>query len=190
MPRSARSLRRVAVAALVVLGACDDPFEPKATIFVLDATHELWALTGSPPAYPTALLVPQRIEVRPDPAGSFDIAFEITGGGQLQVLPMPHVMIPLSGPRPVDFIIPTDAFADIASAPRTGWLSDTTITLDQGDTFLVRVQTLYCAGEFFPVVYAKYRVDSIIPAERRLKLTARVNPNCGFRSFADGIPTF
>jgi hypothetical protein len=56
--------------------------------------------------------------------------------------------------------------------------------------FLVRVQTQYCQLEQSPEVYAKYIVDSIFPDERRIRLSGRVNPNCGFRSFLSGVPTF
>lgn len=185
-----RVLASVGTVLLVGASACDDPFEPKATLSVSDASHVVWAISGTPTTYPTALLVAQRLVVRADPAGSFDLAFDITGTGQVQILPVDHVLSPLSGPRPVDFIVATLPFAGVESAPRLGWLTDTTLTLDVGDTFLVRAQTLYCAGDFNSVVYAKYHVDSVFPAERRIRLTARVNPNCGFRSFATGIPTF
>jgi hypothetical protein len=127
---------------------------------------------------------------RPDPSASFDLGFDIDGAGQLLVLPVSHVVSSLGGGRAVDFIVSTEPFAAVTEAPRTGWLSDTTLTLDVGDVFLVRASTLYCANRISDLIYAKYQVDSVIVAERRIKLSARVNPNCGFRSFATGLPTF
>jgi hypothetical protein len=194
MLRSTQSVQRLAavLALSAALGAsgCEDPFEETATYENGDATHELWALTGTPTSYPSVLYVAQRIVERPDPSASFDLGFDINGSGQLLVLPVSHVLTSLSGDRSVDFIVPGLAFAEVTEAPRTGWLTDTTLTLDVGDVFIVRVSTLYCANLSSDVIFAKYHVDSVIVAERRIKLSTRVNPNCGFRSFADGLPLF
>ena len=180
------------VTALLVVGAvaCEDPFEPTADFSTVETTYEIWALTGSPTAFPTVLLVPQRLVVRPDAAGSFDLGFDIDLTGRLVVHPVTKVVEALGGPRSIGIIRATDAYDSVTAAPRTGWALDSTFTFDVGETFVVRVETLFCSGTLFREVYAKYRVDSLIPAERRIKLTGRVNPNCGFRSFATGIPTF
>ncbi|MEX2182573.1 MAG: hypothetical protein WD771_11060 [Gemmatimonadaceae bacterium] len=181
-----------AAAALVVVGAvaCEDPFKPTAEFSTVETTFEIWALTGSPTAFPSVLLVPQRLVVRPDAAGSFDLGFDIDPSGRLLVLPVTKVVQALAGPRQIGIIRATDAYADITAAPTRGWVLDSTFTFDVGESFIVRVQTLFCSGTFFSEVYAKYQVDSIFPTERRIKLTGRVNPNCGFRSFATGVPTF
>ena len=62
--------------------------------------------------------------------------------------------------------------------------------MNEGQSFLVKVNTLYCQYDLQQVVYAKFLVDSVIPAERRMKISARINPNCGFRSFLSGVPEF
>jgi hypothetical protein len=192
--RIATRTRRVivAVAALAVLGAvaCEDPFEVKAELTTVEFPFELWALSGSPVAFPTVMLVPQLFVARPDAAGSFDLGFDIDSLGQLVVLPVTKVVSSLSGPRLIGIIRANEPFVSVTEAPRSGWAFDSVLTFVQGETFIVRVETLYCNGQTFLEVYAKYQVDSILPAERRIKLTGRINRNCGFRSFADGIPTF
>ena len=186
-----RPLLLATLALAVGLAACGpDPFAPRARFSNADTIVEVWALTGAPLSYPTTLLVPQRFAVRPDASATFDLGFDIDADGNLVVLPVNAVVTPLGGTRRIGFIVPTTPYADIDAAPQIGWAFDSTITLAVGDVFLARVQTQYCAFEFNPEIYAKYQVDSIFPVERRIKLSGRVNPNCGFRSFADGIPTF
>jgi len=52
------------------------------------------------------------------------------------------------------------------------------------------VQTQFCQFDVRQDIHAKFFVDSVLPAERRVKLSARVNPNCGLRSLRTGTPTY
>lgn len=176
--------------APVVAAACEDPFDDGARLPNIDVVIESWALTGSPPSFPTALLVPQYTVIRADAAGSFDIAFDINAEGRLVVLPVSRVVSPVTGSRSIGLLRSFDNYSTIIEAPRTGWVYDSALVVNPGDAFLVRVQTLYCQFELRQDVYAKFYVDSVIPDERRVKLFSRINPNCGFRSFLDGIPEY
>lgn len=186
-----RTLVLAASAVVGVLVACDDPFAPRADSPNLDATIEVWALTGAPASYPTVHLVPQRLTVRPDAAASFDLGFDIDADGRLLVLPVSKVVTNTTlGDRRVGIIRTSEIYNTITEAPRDGWIFDSTLTVNVGQVFIVRVQTQFCQNQFQSEVYAKYQVDSVIPAERRIRLSGRVNPNCGFRSFLSGIPKF
>lgn len=187
-----RPVRRalVVLVAAAAAAACDDPFELTASQPNIDASFELWALTGSPSAYPSGLLVPQASVVRLDAAGSFDIAVDIDADGRLQVLPVGSVVSPLSGSRVIGFQRADGIYNSIVEAPRDGWTNDTLFVVNEGQTFLVKVNTAYCQFDLRQDIYAKFYVDSVIPAERRVKLLARVNPNCGFRALTSGIPEF
>ena len=46
-----------------------------------------------------------------------------------------------------------------------------------------------CQFALSPYLYAKIAVDSVSLATRTLYLRLGLDPNCGFRSFASGIPT-
>lgn len=185
-------LRTLVVLAPVVLAAlaCEATFEDRAQFANVDVPLETWAITGTPASFPTALLVPQHTVVRPDAAGSFDLAFDIDDDGRLHVIPVSKVVTALGGNRTIGLLRGTQPYSVIADAPRTGWLFDTTLVVNPGSSFLVKVQTLYCQFDFRQDIYAKVFVDSVIPAERRAKLSMRVNPNCGFRSFANGVPEY
>jgi len=190
-PRIARRAALLAALASAALVGCGpDPFAPVADGPTVDTNFQIWAMTGAPVPYPTGLAVPQRATVRLDPSGTFDLAFDITPSGLLQVLPVSKVVSPLGGARPIGVIVSPDLYANITSAPRNGWALDSIIELNVGQTFIVQVTTQFCQFEARQTIYGKFRVDSILPLERRARLSGRVNPNCGFRSFADGTPEF
>lgn len=147
-------------------------------------------MTGAPLNYPTVLVVYNNIVLRPDPSATFDLGFDIDGAGRLQVIPVSKIVTPLAQSRVIGFTLPTAGYDAITEAPRTGWVFDETQTLDVGDVFIVRVSTQSCAFDISQEIYAKFRVDSIFPAERRARLSGRINRNCGFRSFEDSIPKF
>lgn len=190
-PRVARRAAVLAVVASAALIGCGpDPFAPQPDGPTVDTNFQIWAMTGAPVPYPTGLAVPQRATVRLDPAGSFDLAFDITPSGLLQVLPVGKVVSPLTGARPIGIIVSPDLYENVTSAPRSGWALDSIVELNIGQTFIVQVTTQFCQFEARQTIYGKFRVDSILPLERRARLSGRVNPNCGFRSFADGTPEF
>lgn len=188
-PRPRRALLVVLATAFLAV-ACEDPFKVTASNPNIDATFELWALSGSPAAYPSGLLVPQATAVRLDAAGSFDLAFDIDPDGRVLVYPVSSVVSPLAGSRTIAFQRAPGIYNAIVEAPKAGWTSDTVFTVNEGQSFFAKVTTLYCQYDLRQDIYAKFIVDSVITAERRIKLSARVNPNCGFRSLLSGIPEF
>lgn len=183
-----------AVAALLVaglgLGCGPDPFAPVASSPIVRTIFTVWAISGSPTPYPTGYSVQNNVTVRLEPTGTFDLAFDITPAGKLRVLPVSAVVAPLGGARVIGVQVPSTPYADIDAAPRSGYNADSIIELDVGQAFVVQVPSQLCGFSQQPIIYAKFNVDTIVPADRRAFLTGRINPNCGFRSFADGIPRF
>ena len=185
--------RRALVAFLAVLlgvVACEDPFKLTARRINIDATFEVWALSGSPAAYPSGLLVPQASVVRLDAAGSFDLAFDIDPNGRLMVLPVSSVVSPIAGTRAIGFQRAPGIYNALIEAPQNGWQNDTIFVVNEGQSFFVKVATQFCQFDLRQDIYAKFYVDSVVTAQRRIKLSARVNPNCGFRALTSGIPEF
>ena len=111
-------------------------------------------------------------------------------GAEQLVETVSSVVAALAGTRAIDFLRPTEAHDAILEAPRSGYTSDSSLVLGVGDIFITRIASAFCQFDFRQEIYAKFRVDSIIPAERRFKVQALINPNCGFRSFQTGIPEF
>ncbi|MFN0097896.1 MAG: hypothetical protein ACKVS7_04410 [Gemmatimonadaceae bacterium] len=185
-----RSVWLAALAALTLVAACEDPFEIRANAPNIDATFEVWAITGSPSAYPSGVLLPQATVIRLDAAGSFDLAFDIDQDGRVMVLPVSSVVSPVTGTRQIFFQRTSLPYNSIIDAPRDGWEADSVLLINPGQPFLVRATTQFCQFSQLQDIYARILVDSVILSERRIKMSARVNPNCGFRSFVSGIPPY
>jgi hypothetical protein len=85
-------------------------------------------------------------------------------------------------------------FESVSEAPRTGYKIDSTVVASAGEVIVVEAvhnngsQDL-CTFSLSPNVYAKISVDTIFVATRTIKFRLGLDPNCGFRSFAPGIPT-
>ncbi len=176
-------------AALLVL-ACEDPFKLTASRSNTTLNFFVWAISGTPDEYPTALRVPQATLVLADPNGNFDIAFDFNANDSLVVLPVRSVVTPLLGAHAVTFFRTAASYEQVIEAPLNGWTSDSALVVGVGETFLVKVTSTYCQFELRRDVYAKFEVESIIPSERRARLRGKVDPNCGFRSLQDGIPEY
>lgn len=186
--------RRILAAGLVGLAAamlaCQEPFRLQAQFPNFDETFELWALSGSSPAYPSALVVASATATRVEPSGSFDLAFDIDADGRLVVSPVSKIVQPLSGTRGVALQRSAASYDELLEAPTSGWLPDSTLLVNPGGVFLARVSSLACTYGASPEVYAKFSVDLVDAATRRIVLRGRINPNCGFRSLAAGLPTY
>lgn len=191
LPTRRRPARLLATLGLVLaVTGCDDPFQLQARLPNFDRAFEVWALSGSPATLPSALVVPTATVTRLDVSGSFDIAFDIDADGRLVVLPVSRVVQPVTGSRGVAVQRLSGVYNTILSVPNTGWVDDSILVVSPGDAFGVRSTSLYCQYELRQQVYAKFLVESVDPVTRKIVLLARINPNCGFRSLADGLPEF
>jgi hypothetical protein len=190
--RRRRALIPLLVAALLGGGltACDDPFQLQAQFPNIDRSFELWAVTGTSATYPSAVIVTTASASQLDAAGSFDFAVDINADGRLVILPVSKIVQPLIGSRVVAMQRSTTPYTQLLEAPRTGWLPDSTLLVNPGGVFLVKINSLACQYSQSAEIYAKFVVDSIDPIGRRAILSARVNPNCGFRSFVAGLPEY
>lgn len=189
LARPSRRLAALAGVALVV-SACQDPFEVTASTPNLDRSFSVWAMSGTPASYPSAVYVADASAARLDDDGVFDLAFDLDAEGRVMVLPVSRVVSPVSGSRLVEFQRASGPFNTVVEAPRSGWKADSLLLVAEGQTFLVKVAQSYCAFDIRQEIFGKFVVDSIIPDERRIRISARVNPNCGFRSLLSGVPEF
>jgi hypothetical protein len=78
-------------------------------------------------------------------------------------------------------------------APKSGYYTDSSFVLGLGE--VVAIESAHnssgdlCNFAISPNLYAKFAVDSVNLNTRTLYLRMGIDPNCGFRSFAEGIPT-
>jgi hypothetical protein len=188
---------RIAIVATLcvvsVLNACGDPTNLQATIPTATDTLAVFALSGTPPSYPSGISIVARQAVRVDGFAGFDVAFDIDPTGKPVIYPVKLIVSSPGGTRPVGMQRVGGPFDSVKVAPKSGYAVDSSFVLGLGET--VAVESPHnssgdlCAFALSPNLYAKFAVDSVNLVSRTLYLRMGIDPNCGFRSFAEGIPT-
>ena len=177
----------LAVAALVAAG-CSDPFKLKAQYSNEPFVYSLYGISGSGPANaPAALDLVGRSAVRVDGSLAFDIAFDFDGTGKILILPQKLVGTPVSGARVVYLQRVTGSYESILLAPTGNWTTDSVMRVLPGETVAIKLTSASCAYQMSTDLFAKVVVDSV-KSGGLIFGRGVVNPNCGFKSFAEGIP--
>src|SRR3981081_2203716 len=118
---------------VTVLNACGNVASLKATIPTYTDTLSLWALSGTPPSYPSAISIRSRRIVRVAGFAGFDIAFDIDGNGKAVVYPVKLIVASPGGSRPVGIQKLSRSFDDVLAAPPTGFPTDPPPWVAPGD---------------------------------------------------------
>jgi hypothetical protein len=143
--------------------------------------------------YPSgvSVLVGQAVPV--DGFAIFDVALDVNASGNAVVYPPKLVVNSLAERRQVGLLKATGSFESVLEAPSTGFGTDASVVLAPGETVVIQsahnISSDICQFALSPYIYAKITVDSVNVANRILYLRMGVDPNCGFRSFASGVPT-
>ena len=194
----------VSLAAALALGACDDPFDVDATFEVNTDTLTVYALDNVEGSYYNGIRIvtvdadnklgPEVVPIVGEAGGGpldFDVAVDIAPDGRAIFYPL-NVIAPGAADRTVGLATTTQSFDQIGSAPRVEYESGEPVVRAPGEVLLIESFSSACR---FSVsargtnYYAKLVVDSIrtTPVER-IFVRVTSDPNCGFRSFAPGIP--
>ena len=173
---------------LLVVGACKSPTSLRARFETLTDTAVVYALTGTPAAYPSALSIPFHAAVRVDGNLSFDVALDLNANGDPLVYPLKLVASAFGSARQIGLLKADSAFDTITRAPSSGYGYDSVVVAPRGTPVLIQVSTSYCQLDLSRILYAKIVVDSVDLATRSMVVRMVVNPNCGFRSFLPGVP--
>lgn len=177
----------------IVLNACGDPTNLRANRPTSVDTLFVFALTGTPPSYPSGISIVAGQAVRVDGFAGFDVALDIDPNGRPVVYPVKLVVASPGAARPVGLQRVGTPFDAVLEAPKTGYNTDAAVVLAPGET--VAIQSPHngsgdiCQFALSPYLYAKITVDSVKLDSRILYLRMGIDPNCGFRSFTDGLPT-
>jgi hypothetical protein len=189
------ALRRALVPALVVIAtiaaACSDPIKPLATLVNVADTTTVYAINGSPSGAPSAISFYDATVLRADVRFAFDLVFDITADGKAMLIPV-QKFAGLGGGHQVGMQTVTTPYEQLESAPESNYAFDSTFIVTAGTTLVVAsadqvLCTIYSAG---PLIFTKVLISEIDPVTRRIKLAFTVDRNCGFRSFAAGVPEF
>jgi hypothetical protein len=181
-----------AMSVVVGLNACGNPNSLKANLITSVDSLFVYALSGTPPTYPSGISLLARQSVRVDGFAGFDVALDIDAAGKPVIFPVKLVVRSSGGSRPVSMIKVQGTFEQIVEAPKSGFEADSALSMAFGE--VVVVQSAHnsagdiCQFAINPNIYAKIVVDSVNLASRTLFLRLGLDPNCGFRSFAAGLP--
>jgi len=180
------------VAGALFVTGCGESDLLQATLPTARDSYTVFALTGSPVAYPSGINTFFRQAVRVDGNANFDVAFDIDAAGNAIVYPARLVVSSLAGDRPVGIRKIAGTFESILTAP-TGKYSDSlAVVATAGDVIVIESarngQSDVCQFSLSPFIYSKLLIESVVPASRTIVVQAVMNPNCGFRSFEPGIP--
>jgi hypothetical protein len=180
------------IASASVLTACDDPALLRASLPTVQDVYTVFALTGTPAAYPSGLNTYVRAAVRVDGNANFDVAFDIDDTGHAILYPVQKIVSQLGSARKVGLRKVSGGFDDVTSAP-TGTYADSIVVASPGDIVIVQAARNgsgdACQFDISPYIYTKVLVDSIAVDTRTVVLQTVMDPNCGFRSFEAGIPS-
>ena len=191
------TLRRFAAAALAaatVVG-CSDPVGLRADRAVVTEGLQVYAFTGTPPAFPSALYSPQPAVVRPNGSYAFDVTFDIDPTGKVILTPVQLVGdVSLVGRR-VGLLRSSTPFTQLGRAPDSGYQFDSAFVVSPLETIAMIAphggSDDICFQNFLSTdIFSKLMVDSVNVADRLIYFKVTVDPNCGFKSFATGIPKF
>jgi hypothetical protein len=188
-------MRRLVTAALaaaaLATSACQQQnfFGPR--VNVRTAYLTLYAATGSPTFYPSAIEIAgttvneARADVNLNGTAFFDVVVDLDlsapGTPRIKLIPLrAWVLAPTLNFPSVGIRASTDAFDTANTAPNEGYVSDTAVVVNPKQT--VYLQTNRCQG-FQQNQFSKVIVDSVDVAQRLLFLRLATDPNCGQRTF-------
>lgn len=195
MPKTFRAPSRLllAAAALAVfagLAACGDLTRPKPDRENFTDTLTLYAINGTPIDAPSGLWLVGGTGVPLDGSFGFDLAYDIDAQGQGKLYTVRAVGGGLSATHTVGLLKSQSDFDALGEAPTSGFVTDTSFTVSNGDVFAIATADPGCAGSFYSnQIYAKLQVLEINPGNRTVKSRFTVNPNCGYLSLVpSGLP--
>ncbi len=180
----------IAVIAAIATVGCRDITGLPASLATISDSGIVYAINGAPAGAPTALDMFTGTLLAADASFTFDIAFDIDSVGHVVFLPQRAVASGLASTHAVGLQLNTGTYESIGEAPSNGYRADTALVTIPGKTVLLQSNdpTACSASLTGTTIYGKVIVDVVDPQTRQLSVRFTVDPNCGFRSFASGIP--
>jgi hypothetical protein len=153
-------------------------------------TLTLYAINGTSANDPSAIDMASAAAVIPTGACQFDYAFDINAQNSAVIYPVKFVCTDLGAvTRNVGLQRSQLAFDSIYFAPTQGYIFDSAMVLIPGKTILLASQAPGCVTYSDPAVYGELVLDSVNLATRAIYVRAKIDPNCGYRSFLPGFPS-
>ena len=188
--RTVGALIVAAGAVLSLAAACSDFTGVPASLPTLTDSGTVYALNGAPSGAPTALHLYTGSRLAADASFIFDVAFDIDPQGNVIILPQRVVASGLTSSHSVGLQYVSTDFSLLDKAPKNGYRADTALVTRVGQTVVIQSQDINVCGISVTgtSIHAKLVVLSLDRDARKLSIQYTVDPNCGFLSFASGVP--
>lgn len=172
----------VALAAVLPLAACEDPFGSSQPLPAEPTTVSIGDFQSAPLGESTAFQLSNGRTVRPSQVNDWDFVFWVTGEGQAQLRPRDMIT---SGDSNAGLAAVEVAFGSLEEAPEDGYVTDEPVPADSGAVYAVRSRQapnlgLQCRR------YAKVEVLSVDPGAKTVTFRHLINPNCESRNLVAG----
>lgn len=198
MPRVFRATTFLALTCCALgAAACGDPFQITAPFQTVTERFAVRTLTQTPTSARVAWRIGAFTRYRLDSLGEqFDVGFDIDAAGRLLAVPSRRVTVSPPGTvysaPSVGLQVSSTVYQSVDRAPETGYTVDSAIVIAKGQAVIVRSNSNFCSVQNTggTQIFAKFVVDSINTATRELYVRSTIQPSCGYRSFAEGRPTF
>jgi hypothetical protein len=180
----------LALLALAATAACGNAnLLPPANIPVAEDTVTLWAATGTAIALPSAYDVVLASPARTDRTSDFDFVFDfvrdtLTGDTVPALVPRGALGLSADG----GLLRVSTKFDSLVTAPGSGYDAYKPVYLDTTSVVVVRSRSQTCNFGITSGVYAKVLPLAISVSFRKIILRLVVDPNCGYRGLALGLP--
>lgn len=180
----------LAATLTIAVAACGNFTGVPASLPTISDSGVVYAINGAPPGAPTALHVFSGTLQPADANFLFDVAFDIDPSGNVVYRPVSTIASGLASSHSVGLQTSSTAFDALQRAPGGGYHPDTAVVTKLNTVVLVQSHDVNACGVSLTgsTLYAKIVVTAIDPVSRQLKVRYTVDPNCGFRSFATGVP--
>jgi hypothetical protein len=164
---------------------------PAPTANVVTDTLVAFALNGSPASAPAGFDLSTETVVRVDANLNFDFAFDVDSAtGQALVYPVALLSDGFVGTRRVGMQRLAMPFDSVTFAFRNGYKFDSSYALAPTHGLMIVTNPVACSADQNPSLYGMIVIDSVNTRTRTIHFRTTIDPNCGFRSFHPGIPSF
>jgi hypothetical protein len=180
-----RSIALLALAFAAAAAACDNPFAlPPAALPPTEFTLTLYAITGTPLVYPSALnlMTDPPAPVRTDRTSNLDFAFDVVVDslGDTTAVLLPRGALGLY--RDGGLQLTRTPYDSITFAPNSGYDVGTPVTVGVGSVVLASSRSQTCNIGYVYPLYAKMAVTALDLTARSITFKMLIDSNCGYRS--------
>jgi hypothetical protein len=171
--------------------ACKGFTDVPASLVTATESSTVHAINGAPLGSLTAISAFNAAFVPATADFLFDVAFDLDDQSRIHILPQRQVASGLQPTHTVSLATVADTFEAVASVPSgLTFRADTGMIIERNQVVIAQISDPSACNFSLTgrTLFAKIAVKAINRVDRTLEVKFTVDPNCGFRSFAPGIP--